>query len=69
MLTLSPEQAESIMRRLDFLRVEIGDVAGFRGMTQDEYTENRDRRRSLERLAENVVNSTIDIAVQRSPRS
>ncbi len=62
MISLSPEQVESIMRRLDFLRVEVGDVASFREMTRDEYTGNRDRRRNIERLAENVVNSTIDIA-------
>jgi len=31
-------------------------------MTQREYADNRDRRRSLERLAENVANSIVDIA-------
>lgn len=62
MFILSPEQVESIMRRLDFLRVEVGDIANFHGMTQAEYIENRDRRRSLERLAENVVNAVVDIA-------
>lgn len=62
MRSLSPEHVESIIRRLEFLRVETGDIPDFRGMTQAEYMENRDRRRSLERLAENVVNSCIDIA-------
>lgn len=61
MLSLSVEQVESIMRRLDFMRVEAGDISRFTGMTQTEYTLDRDRRRSLERLVENVVNASIDI--------
>lgn len=62
MFTLSPEMVEGILRRLDFLRVEAGDIAAFQEMTQSEYAENRDRRRSLERLAENVANAVADIA-------
>lgn len=34
MLDLSPEQLESIMRRLDFLRIEVGDIPCFSSMTQ-----------------------------------
>lgn len=59
---LSSEQREIIVRRLDFLRLEVSDIPCFVGMTQAEYLENRDRRRSLERLAENVVNCSIDVA-------
>ena len=62
MFGLSAEQVDSIKRRLDFLSVEVGDIAKFRDMTQAEYLRDRDRRRSLERLAENVVNATLDIA-------
>lgn len=58
----SPEQAESIMRRLDFLRIEAGDIARFVGMTQAEYNIDRDRRRSLERLVENIINACTDVA-------
>ncbi len=59
---LSPEHTESILRRLDFLSVEVSDIPSFQRMTHAEYTQNRDRRRSLERLAENVVNATVDIS-------
>lgn len=62
MLGLLPEQAESVLRRLDFLCVEVGDIPSFAGLTQSEYMRDRDRRRSLERLAENVVNAMIDIS-------
>lgn len=62
MSPLSPEQVESIVRRLDFMRTELQDVPKFSGMTQEDYLTDRDRRRSLERLAENVLNASIDIA-------
>lgn len=61
-MDLSPEQLESIMRRLDFLRIEVGDIPRFSSMTQADYTLDRDRRRSLERLVENIVNANTDIA-------
>ncbi|MGE5585100.1 MAG: type VII toxin-antitoxin system HepT family RNase toxin [Bacillota bacterium] len=60
-LSLSVEQVESIMRRLDFMKVEAGDISRFTSMTQAEYMLDRDRRRSLERLVENVVNASIDV--------
>lgn len=59
---LSPEQVETVVRRLDFLRLEVQDIPRFESMTQAEYTVDRDRRRSLERLVENVVNAAADIA-------
>lgn len=60
-LTLKPEQIEGILRRLEFLRVESGDITSFTSMTQAEYAEDRNRRRNLERLAENIANSVVDI--------
>lgn len=62
MVQLTPEQFESIQRRLDFLRVEAGDIPRFATMTQAEYVTNRDRRRSLERMVENILNAATDIS-------
>ncbi len=62
MSPLKPEHLESIIRRLDLLRTEVQDLAKFRAMTQAEYVGKRDRRRNLERLVENVVNATTDVA-------
>ena len=45
-LTLGLEQVEGILRRLEFLRVEAGDIGAFATMTQAEYAENRDRLRN-----------------------
>lgn len=58
---LSAEQINAIVRRLDFLEIELADLPNFKTITQAEYISDRDRRRNLERLAENVVNATIDI--------
>lgn len=62
MSLLKREHLESILRRLDFLRTEVQDIPKFRTMTQREYVTDRDRRRNLERLVENVVNATADMA-------
>lgn len=62
MSPLKEEHLESIIRRLDFLRTEVQDIPKFGAMTQREYMSDRDRRRNLERLVENVVNATTDIA-------
>ncbi|HHV54923.1 MAG TPA: DUF86 domain-containing protein [Firmicutes bacterium] len=59
---MSPEQLESIQRRLDFLRIEAGDIPRFATMSQQDYVTDRDRRRSLERMVENIVNASVDIA-------
>lgn len=62
MSPLKQEHLESILRRLDFLSTEVQDIPKFRTMTQHEYVTDRDRRRNLERLVENVVNATTDMA-------
>jgi len=62
MIKLSPEELESIRRRIDFLRIEASDIPGFNSMTHSEYLSDRGRRRNLERLVENVINAAADIA-------
>lgn len=62
MYALSAEQTNAIVRRLDFLEVELADLPNFRSITQAQYIADRDQRRNLERLAENVVNAVIDIS-------
>jgi len=62
MAPLDASQRESIIRRLEFMRVEVADLAQFCEMTQEEYESDRNRRRNLERLAENLVNAALDVA-------
>ncbi|MEX0974601.1 MAG: DUF86 domain-containing protein, partial [Bacillota bacterium] len=61
MLQLTNEHVDSIIKRISFLKTEAGDLPKFRDMSQFDYMENRDQRRSLERLVENVVNIMVDI--------
>jgi len=62
MSPLNGLQQESIMRRLEFIRAEMADLAQFQGMGQEDYHTDRNRRRNLERLAENTVNAALDVA-------
>ncbi len=62
MSPLDVSQRESILRRLEIMRVELADLAQFRGMTREDYDSDRNRRRNLERLAENLVNAVLDVA-------
>ena len=62
MYLLQPEQIEALMRRMEFLTVEVGDVPTFKSMAYQDYLTNRNMRRSLERLAENVANTIIDMS-------
>jgi len=60
--SLSPADRTRILRSLDFLDEELGDIAEFREMGKERYTGDRSFRRNVERWVENLVNATIDIA-------
>jgi uncharacterized protein YutE (UPF0331/DUF86 family) len=56
------ELQQKLLKHLQFLEIEVGDYAKFESLTRDEYTADRDRRRNVERWAENIINSVIAIA-------
>ena len=60
--SLAPEDRARLIQRMEFMDQEWGDLQGFAGVTIEEYRTQRDRRRSIERCAENVVNALIDLA-------
>jgi uncharacterized protein YutE (UPF0331/DUF86 family) len=62
MAPLDATQRESILRRLEFIRLEVSDLEQFKGMSRSDYETDRNRRRNLERLSENLVNAMLDIA-------
>ena len=53
---------QKLLRHLRFLESELADSGRFAGLTRDEYLKDSDRRRNVERWAENILNSLIDTA-------
>lgn len=60
--SLSPIDQERLKRFLDFLKSEAVDFKRFSTITQQNYQQDIMLKRSLERWAENIVNTSIDIA-------
>lgn len=61
-MSLAEDDKERLVRIADFLETEIKCYSEFAGMTQDSYESNAALKRNVERWAENIVNSSIDIA-------
>ncbi len=53
---------QKLLRHLRFFESELGDSDRFARLTKADYLGDNDRRRSIERWAENVINSVIDLA-------
>lgn len=60
--SLTAEQKERLLVRLQFLDLEVKELSGYQFLTFDEYQKDRMKRRSIERWVENILNATIDIA-------
>jgi uncharacterized protein YutE (UPF0331/DUF86 family)/predicted nucleotidyltransferase len=60
--SLSEEDKVRLLARIDFLESQIKEFDRFRNLTFKEYQEDIDKRRIIERWAENIINATIDIA-------
>ncbi len=59
---LREELKHRILKHLNFLEVEIRDYSKFEKLTLIDYTTDVDKRRSVERWTENIINSSIDIS-------
>ncbi len=53
---------ERIIKIIDFLETEISDIEKYKGLTLLVYEKDREKRRSVERWIENIVNASLDIA-------
>lgn len=62
MSLLRSSQAQSILTRVAFIRVEITDIEGCRNITYITYQTDRVARRNIEHAIENTINAVIDIA-------
>ncbi len=53
---------ERLIKLTDFLERELVDFPKFKNLSWNEYQNDNDKRRNVERWVENIVNSSIDIA-------
>ncbi len=60
--SLSDEDRPRLMVRIDFLKTQMDEFGRFQDLTFDEYQKDIDKKRIVERWAENIVNASIDIA-------
>lgn len=74
--SLTPEIRTKILERFHFPDNELKEIDRFKRFTFNEYKEDKDKRRIIERWVECIINATIDIAKivlacenKRMPRS
>lgn len=60
--SIPPQQRVRLLERLQFLDIELQDLAIFQNLTLDTYRNDKVQRRNIERWVENIANATIDIA-------
>lgn len=60
--SLIPEDRIRLLERINFLKSEYQEIESFSGLKYEEYPEDKNKRRNIERWAENIINCTIDIA-------
>jgi uncharacterized protein YutE (UPF0331/DUF86 family) len=56
------EFLQRLLNHLNFLEEELQDYPKFKGLKYQDYEEDRDKRRSVERWVENIINSSVDIS-------
>lgn len=59
---MKTEITARLIKHLSFFESELDGVAGVRSLTWERYQTDAVQRRNVERLVENIVNSSIDIA-------
>lgn len=59
--SLSDEDKPRLLVRIDFLKTQMEEFGRFQDLTFDEYQRDIDKKRIVERWAENIINATIDI--------
>jgi len=54
-------QKTSIVKRIDFIEIELKDLDAYKKLDFETYSRDRKVRRDVERILENVANASIDI--------
>nr|WP_238524943.1 HepT-like ribonuclease domain-containing protein [Caldicellulosiruptor owensensis] len=52
----------SILKRVDFVFLEIEDLEQYKNLTFEVYSKDRFIRQNVERIIENIANAIIDIS-------
>ncbi|MBU2218916.1 DUF86 domain-containing protein [Patescibacteria group bacterium] len=60
--SLTPEDEDRLIKLTDFLERELNDYEKYENIDFKIYEDNREKRRSMERWVENIINVSIDIA-------
>ncbi|MFH1956715.1 MAG: HepT-like ribonuclease domain-containing protein [Patescibacteria group bacterium] len=60
--SLNIEDKDNLIKLLDFIETELNDFDKYKNLDFATYTNNREKKRSVERWVENIVNASIDIA-------
>lgn len=60
--SISEEDKNNLIKRIDFLYDQAKEFDRFRNLTFQEYSKDIDKRRIIERWAENILNAMIDVA-------
>jgi len=61
MTPLNHEQKHNIVERIQFIQLELEDFLNYSHLDWQTYQQNRDTRRNVERMIENIANASIDI--------
>lgn len=59
---MKEELKQRLLKYINFLEIELQDYTKFKHLTKEDYFTDRDKRRSVERWVENIINSSIDIS-------
>ena len=60
---LNKEQKQSIIERVNFMQVELDDLVNkCQDVNWEIYSKDREKRRNVERIIENLANASIDIS-------
>lgn len=62
MTPINQEQQVSIIRRLSFMDMELADLQAYTHLDYAQYQRDRKSRRDVERIIENLLNASLDIA-------
>ncbi|PIS28377.1 hypothetical protein COT42_08380 [Candidatus Saganbacteria bacterium CG08_land_8_20_14_0_20_45_16] len=63
MTPLNKDQKQGIVERINFMKVELKDLTDkYQNVDWETYSVDRETRRNIERIIENLANASIDIA-------
>jgi uncharacterized protein YutE (UPF0331/DUF86 family)/predicted nucleotidyltransferase len=60
--SISEEDKIRLIQTVDFIERELNEISKFQAITFQEYEEDKDKQRNIERWVERIVNASIDIA-------